>query len=103
MKLDYTRSAQSTLDKLSTHIRKAFYKQAGFLLHNLQHPSLRSKKYDEVEDLWQARVTKGWRFYFQIVGETTSLSELHRTRNEDNDAGVTGSDCFNSGSTIPGP
>jgi hypothetical protein len=29
-------------------------------------PSLRAKKYDESQDLWQARVNKDWRFYFLI-------------------------------------
>ena len=42
---------------------------AAFLLRDLHHPSLRAKKYDEARDLWQARVTKGWRFYFKIVGD----------------------------------
>jgi len=30
---------------------------------------LRAKKYDESADLWQARVSKDWRFYFQIRGD----------------------------------
>jgi len=38
-------------------------------LANLQHPSLHAKKYDEHTDLWQARVTRSWRFYFKIVGD----------------------------------
>jgi len=29
-----------------------------------RHPSLRTNKYDETRDLWQARATEGWRFYF---------------------------------------
>jgi plasmid maintenance system killer protein len=36
------------------------------LEQNLRHPSLRAKKYDERQDLWQARVNKDWRFYFLI-------------------------------------
>jgi mRNA interferase RelE/StbE len=48
-------------------VRKAFAKQLGFLLTNLQHPSLHAKKYDVETDLWQARVTRSWRFYFKIV------------------------------------
>jgi hypothetical protein len=27
---------------------------------------LRAKKYDEAADLWRARVTRSWRFYFKI-------------------------------------
>ena len=36
-------------------VQKAFDKQVRLLSANLQHPSLRAKKYDEAEDLWQAR------------------------------------------------
>jgi plasmid maintenance system killer protein len=32
----------------------------------LLHPSLHAKKYDEENDVWQARVNKDWRFYFTI-------------------------------------
>lgn len=47
-------------------VRQAADKQFSFLLKNLKHPSLRAKKYDENEDVWQSRLTKDWRFYFQI-------------------------------------
>ncbi len=32
-------------------------------------PGLHSKKYDEARDIWQARVTRDWRFYFTIEGD----------------------------------
>jgi len=51
-------------------VRKAFYKQIGFLAVNLNHPSLHAKKYDESRDLWQARVNKDWRFFFVIQDDT---------------------------------
>jgi mRNA interferase RelE/StbE len=43
------------------------------LVSNLRHPSLRAKKYDEANDIWQARVTRAWRFYFRIVGEVYEI------------------------------
>jgi hypothetical protein len=49
-------------------VRKAFDKQSGRLLENLNHPSLRAKKYNQTLGLWQARVTRSWRFYFTIEG-----------------------------------
>ena len=55
MKLVYTKTALDSLQDLPFAIRKAFYKQAGFLLADLHHPSLRAKKYSEAEDKWQAR------------------------------------------------
>jgi len=50
-------------------IRKAFAKQLRFLLANLRHPSPQAKKYSESMDVWQGRVTRGWRFYFKIEGD----------------------------------
>lgn len=50
-------------------IRKAFAKQLRFLLDNRAHPSLHAKKYSEALDVWQARITRDWRFYFQIEGD----------------------------------
>jgi len=42
----------------------------------LKHPSLHAKKYDEVEDRWQARINDDWRFYFKIDRDTYYISEL---------------------------
>jgi hypothetical protein len=42
----------------------------------LQHPSLHAKKYDQVKDLWQARVNKAWRFYFTITNDTYRIEEV---------------------------
>lgn len=39
-------------------------------------PLCTPKKYDESQDLWQARVTKGWRFYFKIIGSICRMEEL---------------------------
>ena len=59
-------------------IQKAFDKQSGFLLGNLRHPSLHAKKYDESANLWQARVTQDWRFYFTIEGDEYRLHDIKR-------------------------
>jgi mRNA-degrading endonuclease RelE of RelBE toxin-antitoxin system len=76
MKLAYSQNALGTLSQLPVPIRKAFYKQAAFLVANLHHPSLRAKKYSESEDKWQARVNRSWRFYFTIVGDTYIVTEI---------------------------
>jgi plasmid maintenance system killer protein len=61
---------------LKATVRKAFFKQIKFLEQNLQHPSLHAKKYDETQDIWQARVNRDWRFYFNIVGETYVIRDI---------------------------
>jgi mRNA-degrading endonuclease RelE of RelBE toxin-antitoxin system len=68
MKLRFTERADKDYAGLPVTIRKALGKQLGFLLTNLGHPSLHAKKYSEALDVWQGRVTRGWRFYFKIEG-----------------------------------
>jgi mRNA interferase RelE/StbE len=57
-------------------VQKAFDKQAKLLLENLRHPSLHAKKYDEARDIWQARITRDWRFYFTIEDDTYHLHTI---------------------------
>jgi len=58
------------------NVRRAFEKQMRFLASNLLHHSLRAKKYDEKADLWQARVSRDWRFYFTIAGDTYVIEDV---------------------------
>lgn len=70
MKVDYNnRRVVAALKTAPPGVRRAFYKQIRFLQASLHHPSLRAKKYDEGNDIWQARVTRDWRFYFVIEGD----------------------------------
>lgn len=55
--------------KLSENTKKKFEKQLTFLLKDIRHPSLRAKKYDGTQDIWQARVNRSYRFYFKIKGD----------------------------------
>ena len=57
-------------------VRRAFAKQLGFLVGNIQHPSLHAKKYDEKHDRWQARVNRDWRFYFTITDDTYRIEKV---------------------------
>ncbi len=62
--------------RLPERVRRAFDKQSLFLVQNLHHPSLRAKKYDEAQDLWQARVNKNWRFYFFIQDDVYYIVDI---------------------------
>lgn len=59
----FTRSFQEAPER----VQREFGKQLGHLLH-LRHTSLRAKKYNEAQDIWQARVNDAWRFYCRIEG-----------------------------------
>jgi len=76
MKLEYTKAAARALAAAPVLVRRAFYKQAACPLRDLRHPSLRAKKYSEAEDVWQARVRRGWRFYFKIVDDTYLIERI---------------------------
>ncbi len=54
-------------------VQKAFEKQVRLLAQNLRHPSIRAKKYDQANDIWQARINRGWRFYFQVHCDTYTI------------------------------
>jgi mRNA-degrading endonuclease RelE of RelBE toxin-antitoxin system len=76
MKIDYVPRALKALEDAPADVRKAFFKQLRFLLQDLRHPSLNAKKYNEAEDLWQARVNRSWRFYFNIVDDTYIIRDI---------------------------
>jgi hypothetical protein len=76
MKASYAKKALDSLETAPASVRKAFFKQVALLVQDISHPSLRAKKYDESQDLWQARVNKGWRFYFTISGDTYRIEKV---------------------------
>lgn len=76
MQARYSERFIKSLADAPSSVQKAFYKQVGLLLQNLRHPSLRAKKYDEAHDIWQARVTRDWRFYFTIEDDTYHLIDI---------------------------
>jgi mRNA-degrading endonuclease RelE of RelBE toxin-antitoxin system len=76
MKADYSERASKSLKDLPTDVQKALFKQVRFLEQSLRHPSLRAKKYDEGQDLWQARINKDWRFYFFIRDDVYCIVDI---------------------------
>lgn len=76
MRFIYTERFRKSYEAAPAAVQKAFDKQAAFLADNLRHPSLKAKKYDEKRDIWQARVTGSWRFYFRIEQDTYTLLDL---------------------------
>ena len=76
MRLLYTGRFRKRYRGAPETIQRACDKQLGFLLLNLQHPSLHAKKYDESNNIWQARVTRDWRLYFKIEGDAYVLLTL---------------------------
>ena len=70
MILSFSKHFLRNYSKAPKTVQKAFDKQSEFLLQNLHHPSLQSKKFDDAGNVWQGRVNYSWRFFFKIVGDT---------------------------------
>mgnify|MGYP001174072571 FL=1 len=76
MRLRYTERFRRSYENAPPTIQHAFDRRVALLAANMRHPSLHAKKYDEARDIWQARVTLGWRFYFRIEGDAYHLIDI---------------------------
>lgn len=76
MKLHLTEQFLAQFDEAELPVQKATVKQLRLLESNIRHPSLHAKKYNEAEDIWQARINKSWRFYFLIQKDTYRIIEM---------------------------
>jgi len=76
MRLDIAPHFIRSYRKATPGVQRKFDKQSALLLRNLLHPSLRAKKYGVAGNLWQARVTGAWRFYFTTEGDAYHLHEI---------------------------
>ena len=69
MQIQLTRRADKDYAGLSAQLRRQVDKQFNLLVGNLRHPSLDAKKYGGTDDVWQGRVNRDYRFYFQIIDD----------------------------------
>ena len=76
MKLFYTERFRRSYADAPPQVQRRCDKQLALLAQDLRHPSLRAKKYDESRHIWQGRVSRGWRFYFTIRGDTYFLLDI---------------------------
>ncbi len=76
MRVRFSHRFERSYAKAPANIRKLFDQKLSLLLKNFRHPSLRAKKYDEAQDIWQARVNADWRFYFVIEEDLYYLIDI---------------------------
>lgn len=76
MKLFFTYSFIKDYQALPEHLQKMVDKKLKLFLGNPRHPSLNIKKMQDPRDIWEGRITKGYRFTFQIEGDTCILRRL---------------------------
>lgn len=66
MRIAFTRRATKDLAALPPRMADRLGKQLGLLAANLRHPSIDAEKCGGLEDVWQGRVNRDFRFYFRI-------------------------------------
>lgn len=76
MEIRTTKTFDKEYRNLPEEVKRRASKQLSFLLENPRHPSLRMKKLKSREDIWEARVTRDYRFTFHIVGNTYILRRI---------------------------
>jgi mRNA-degrading endonuclease RelE of RelBE toxin-antitoxin system len=76
MKIQTTRPFDDDYDALPVSIKDKADKQLTLLLSNPKHPSLQLKKMKGHPDIWEGRITKSYRFTFQIIGEIYLLRRI---------------------------
>lgn len=72
----YTAHFKKDYRRLPENIKQAFAKQIRFLQENPDHPSLDIKKMKDPRGIWRCKLTAGYRFTFQIDGDTYLLRRI---------------------------
>lgn len=67
MRIRLTDGAIKQYVSLPKQLQKKTDKQFSYLIEDFRHPSLKVKKYQGFENLWQGRIDKSYRFYFHVV------------------------------------
>jgi mRNA-degrading endonuclease RelE of RelBE toxin-antitoxin system len=73
MRIRFSRQADKQYAGLPASLRARVDKQFDLLTQNLRHPSIQAKKYGGMDDVWQGRVNRDYRFYFQITSDSYDI------------------------------
>ena len=76
MKTEFSLRAARDYKGFSPNLKVLVRKQLNILRDNIRHPSLNAKKYGGTDDVWQGRVNRDYRFYFEIDGDTYRVSSI---------------------------
>lgn len=76
MKLWRLNSFKKDYAGLPPAIKKQADKQLVFFIQNPKHPSLNIKKMEDPRNIWEGRITKSYRFTFQIQKDIYILRRI---------------------------
>jgi mRNA-degrading endonuclease RelE of RelBE toxin-antitoxin system len=76
MKLSFTHSFIRDYQALPKHLQKMVDDKLALLISNPRHPSLRLKKMQDPRNIWEGRITKGYRITFHWQEDLFILRRL---------------------------
>lgn len=76
MEVYRTKIFEDDFTELPKTVRHRFEVELGIFLNNPLHPSLRCKKMAGTDDIWEVRITKGYRFTFTLQNHLCILRRI---------------------------
>jgi mRNA interferase RelE/StbE len=76
VRLEVTRPFEHDYAHLPTEVRDRVDKQLALLLVNPRHPSLRLKRLQGTDRLWEARISRNYRMTLEMAGDVILLRRL---------------------------
>ena len=76
MRLERTERFQRDFRALPKPSQRRAAKQLALFFQNPRHPSLRIKKMQGSQDIWEGRITRSYRFTFQIRDDACILRRI---------------------------
>lgn len=76
MRLITTKTFADDYAALPDNIKTLTNRKLRLLIQNPRPPSLRMKKMNDPRDIWEGRITKSYRFTFQIEGDVYLLRRI---------------------------
>lgn len=76
MEIFYSKSFKKDFLNLPDNIRKLATKKLELFGDNYRHPSLKTKKMEGFENVWEGRITISYRFTFKIESNVCILRRI---------------------------
>jgi len=76
MKVFYSEAFKRDFQSLPKEIQKIAERKLKLFVKNLHHPSLRVKKMEGLQNIWEGSITKSYRFTFKIKNNICILRRV---------------------------
>jgi len=76
MRIFYTESFKKDFQELPQEVKLITQKKLEFFANDFRHPSLRVKRMEGLNNIWEGRINDDYRFTFQIDGDIYVLRRI---------------------------